>query len=211
VVYYLSDAGPDVRRFWPSAAVADLRNPAYRAWRVAEARRVIATGRFDAVLLNDKFDQYRFEGGHWIGGAARDVEALNRIGSTLWSAPPDGYGYAEYVSGWVALGRDLRRAGVPYAVWTSAAAWHSRWYDAPETPRVDEQQQILETLRGSRLALVGGPVSASRARELDEELRASGSRLVLMDAARASCLLRGGSGPGGSERPPATGTHPEPH
>lgn len=199
MVYYMGFAGAGRSLYWPTAALADLRNERYRAWRVAEARRALSAGGYDAIMLNQKFGQYRLPGGHWLGGAARDVQGLNQTETTLWTAPPEGYGYPEYVAGWAALGRDLRAAGVPYAVWLSSAVWYSRWYDDPTTPDVDEAALIRETARGARLALVGGPLGAAQIRSLEQELRGGGARLVLADAARAGC-------PEEPQRPLTSGT-----
>jgi len=134
-------------RFWPTAAIADLRNPAYRAWRVALARRSIKIGGYDAVLLNEKFHMYREP--YWIGSErAPDVAALREAGDdTLWSAPPNGYGHAEYLEGWLALARDLRAAGVPYALLgVPAGPWVLRGTETGATARDD--QRIEEVAAG---------------------------------------------------------------
>jgi hypothetical protein len=190
VVYYLARSRPGKLVHWPDAALADLRNPAYRAWRVAEARRALEVGGYDAVMLNDKFAQYRDRGGHWLGGAARDVEELNRVPRTLWSAEPDGYGYPEYSAGWAALGRDLRAAGVPYAVRMSASAWRGRGLDDRTTPAVDEGALIGETLRGASLVIINtwrAPQEQDELDQIERELRARGGAMVLFDRARSIC------------------------
>lgn len=187
-VYYLPRPGEGRRVFWPTAAIADLRNPAYRAWRVAEARRAVAAGGYDAILLNDKFAQLRRAEGHWIGGLkAPDVEALSRTGDTLWSAPPEGYGLAGYIEGWAALGQDLRAAGVPYAVWLGIGAWRGRGLDDPAT-EADEGERIRATAGGARLVLLGGEAAPGEVSRLERELAAGGTRLVAMGAAgRSDC------------------------
>ncbi len=190
VVYYLTRSKPGKQIHWPDAALADLRDPVYRAWRVAEARRALEAGGYDAILLNDKFAQYRARPGHWLGASARDVEALNRVPRTLWSAEPDGYGYAGYASGWAALGRDLRAAGVPYAVWMSASAWWGRGLDDRDTEDVDEGALLRETVRGASLFLVtkwGTPEEQAGLDGIERELRARGAALVLASRARAIC------------------------
>ena len=190
VVYYLARSYPGKQVHWPDAALADLRNPAYRAWRVAEARRALEIGGYDAILLNDKFAQYNRQPGHWLGGSARSVEELNREPRTLWSAEPDGYGFTEYLAGWAALGRDLRAADVPYAVSMTAVAWSGRGLDRPTTPEVDEGALISETVRGASLLLV---TQLRKPRERDEldgierGLRQRGGAMVFMGGARASC------------------------
>jgi hypothetical protein len=184
VVYYLPRSGPDKRVYWPNSAVADLRSPAYRAWRVAEARKALEIGGYDAILLNDKLGQYRRQDGHWLGGLVHNVEELNREPRTLWSAPPDGYGYPEYVAGWAALGRDLRAAGVPYAVWMGAAAWQGRGLDDSHTADVDEGALVRETVRGARLFLATKAPPPADLEAIERELRARGGNLVLMGRGR---------------------------
>lgn len=181
VVYYLVRAEQVDRLFWPTAAIADLRNPAYRAWRVAAAKRAIEIGGYDAILLNQKFHQYQ-DGPHWIGGPkAPDVAALRKIGDdTLWSAPPRGYGYPEYVEGYAALAADLRAAGVPYAFEMPTWAWLERRADDPATPR-DEAQMIREAARGARIAMLdpGRGGAQDRFQALVAELRRAGVEVVI--------------------------------
>ena len=190
VVYYLARSKPGKQVHWPDAALADLRNPAYRAWRVAEARRALEIGGYDAIMLNEKFAQYYQPTGHWLGGYARNVEELNRVPRTLWSADPEGYGYPEYAAGWAALGRDLRAAGVPYAVRMAVSAWWGRGFDDRATPDVDEGALVRETVRGASLLLAIKWARPEEQRALDEierELRARGGAMVLMSRARAIC------------------------
>jgi hypothetical protein len=155
VVYYLVRANQVKDRYWPTAALADLRDPAYRAWRVAQAKRALEVGGYDAIAYGHKFHQYREE--HWIGGReVPDVAALRRKGDdTFWTAKPVGYGYPEYVQGWVALARDLRAAGVPYAMTTlSTWPWIGPNLDDPSTPAVNEMELIHEVVRGARIVLL---------------------------------------------------------
>jgi hypothetical protein len=188
VVYYLERSTAGKREYRVTNALADLGNPAYRAWRVAEARRVTELGDYDAVMLNQKLHQYRrfprSGSGHWIASpAALDVTALNRLADTLWTAPPRGYGYADYVAGWRALAADLRRGGVPYAVTLSLAPWRGERYDDPSTP-ADESAWIREVARGARLVLLDAPV-ARRGRDFaaaQAELEAAGARVVPVDS-----------------------------
>lgn len=183
VVYYLVRAAQVERRFWPVAAVADLRHPAYRKWRVAAAQRAIATGGYDAVLLNQKFHQYR-DGPHWIGGPeARDAEALRKIGDdTLWSAPPRGYGYPEYIAGYAALAADLRAAGVPYAFEMPQWPWLETRADDPSTPDRDEAKLIREAARGARIAMLdpGRGKSPASFEKFAAELRDAGVQVVIV-------------------------------
>jgi hypothetical protein len=162
VVYYLALRFGGGRTFWPIAALADLRNPDYRAWRVAEAKRAIEQGGYDAIDLNNKFFQYRRP--NWIGSPeVPDVEALERARDEgYWTAPPKGYGYPEYVEGWAALARDLRAAGVPYSVALDARTFQGRGADDPSTPEKDEAAEIRSVARGARFVLLGtdGPPRA---------------------------------------------------
>jgi hypothetical protein len=140
-------------RFWAIAAIADLTNPAYRAWRVSMALRAIQIGGYDAIELNHKFSQYREP--MWIGGPlARDAVELRRLAdATLWSAPPIGYGYPEYVRGWAALAKDLRAAGVPYSVNLQTWPWLVRFSDDPASP-ADEGALVREAVLGARYVLL---------------------------------------------------------
>ncbi len=194
-VYYLARSGSGKTTYWPRAAIADLRNPGYRAWRVAEAHRALQQGGYDALMLNHKFPQYRRDA-FWVGGeGARDVAAMNRDAETLWSGPPTGYGFSEYVQGWAALGGDLRAAGVPYAVLLSSGVWHGRGLDDPATPGVDEGALIRDTAEGARFVIVSGLMTPGDADALEKRLAARGGRLVLRGpAARAGCLLHSRSG-----------------
>lgn len=185
VVYYLVRANQVKDLYWPTAALADLRNPAYRAWRVAQAKRAIEVGGYDAIALGHKFHQYRQE--HWIGGAeVPDAAALRRQGDdTFWTAPPTDYDYPAYVQGWVALARDLRSAGVPYAMTTLATwPWIGPRLDDPRTPDVNEMELIHEVVRGARLVLLER-TAASDPRGLEAfaaSVAAAGAEVVRIDS-----------------------------
>ncbi len=153
-VYYLVRGAQVERHFWPTAALADLRNPAYRAWRVAEARRAYDQGGYDAIALNQKFHQY-YEP-HWIGSAAiPDAEALRAHGDdTYWTAPPRGYGLSEYMRGWIALAADLQAAGIPYAL-IDLPEWP--WLFSAGDPRAPDPaitRGLHEAIRGARIVLL---------------------------------------------------------
>jgi len=187
-VYFLARPQPDRPVFWTMAAIGDLTNPGYRAFRVREAQRAIALGHYDAVMLNNKFAQFRRDGGYWIGSEnARDVahvQAESR--ATLWTSPPLDYGYSDYVRGWAALGRDLQAAGVPYAVWVGIGAWR-RSYDDRRTP-LDEGQLIRETARGARLVLLQQPIPEPEFARVAGQLRNAGVEAVVRGpGARNTC------------------------
>jgi len=124
IVYYLNSPARADAPVWPQAALGNLSNPDYRAWRVAEAELAMEQGTYDAVMLNQKF--YQFDprrGSYWIGSdTVPTATVFRRRGETAWSAPPRDYDLSRYQAGWAALGRDLSAAGVPYAVLLSQNA-----------------------------------------------------------------------------------------
>jgi hypothetical protein len=166
--------------FYPVAALADRNNPAYRAWRIAEAKRSIAAGDYDAVTLNQKFSNYL----SWMpvlgDEKARDVAEARRSDAT-WTARPR-HGFAEEAAGWVALGRELRAAGVPYAI-TDFPSYpiFERW-DDPKTPE-PEWRAIREVVLGAELMLLGRGAWTPEARyeAFAAELRAAGVHVVPVD------------------------------
>lgn len=179
-VYYLTRGTPGQQLFFPVAAVADLRNPAYRAWRVAEAKRAMVVGGYDAILLNQKLWQYALPQGYWIGGGvAPDVAQMNRSGDGGLTAPPSGYGYPQYVAGWTSLARDLRAAGVPYAVDVQSPEYFARADDA--STDVDEGALIREVARGASLVLLDRwrVTTDQSLRAATTDLEAHGARVVL--------------------------------
>lgn len=144
------------RRFFGSSLIADLRNPAYRAWRVADAAAVLAAGGFDFVELNQKFHMYTpTNPPYWWGGPrAMDVAGYLATDDTLWSGRPEGYGYPEYVHGWWQLAEDLRAASVPFAVTLAATYWRPGLNDDPATPVVDEAELIRAGARAADVVFV---------------------------------------------------------
>jgi hypothetical protein len=177
-VYYVIRGAPGQQLFFPVAALADLRNPAYRSWRVAEAKRALAVGGYTAIHLNQKLFQYASPQGHWIGGGVADVEQINRKGETPWTAPPSGYGYPQYVAGWSALARELRAAGVHYAVDLQGPELFERG-DDPATP-AHEGAMIREVARNARLVLLDRYAATKEAtlRAAIADLETHGARVV---------------------------------
>lgn len=164
-VYYLNKAGPGVRVFWPVAVVADLTNPGYRAWRVAEAKRAMAAGGYTAIMLNHKLAQYS-EPMPFIGRPETpDVTTFNERQNAAFTAPFDDYGYPQYVAGWASLARDLRAAGVPYAV-ALVGPRIAETADDPSTPYMNEGKLIRETARHARVVLLGKVKSPSAQAEM---------------------------------------------
>jgi len=183
-VYYLARAQRDSRVFGVTAVLADLRSPAYRAWRVREAKKAVLAGAYDAVDLNHKLHQYRAGADHWIGGsAAPDVSSLVKSGDTFWSARPRGYGYPEYVAGWAALARELREAGVPYNVILGAYAWTGDALDDPRSA-ANEAELVREVADGASSVLVdrsGGHPSEAALDSIVRRLVAHGARVWVVD------------------------------
>lgn len=189
VAYYL--ARPDGSGvYYPTSAIADLRNPAYRAWRVQEARSALQIGGYDSVDLNHKLHQFLF-GPHWIQSTTvPNVATLDARADTFWSAPPVGYGYSEYVQGWYALAADLRAARVPYSVTIALRAWLGASFDDKTTPTLDEGALIREVMKGARVVLLDNDRAATPPETLDQarrEIEASGPRVIPIDQ---TCGLR---------------------
>jgi hypothetical protein len=130
-------------------------------------------------MLNQKFPQYRKRGGHWIGSSrVRSLGAAGKIGDTFWTGRPEGYGYPEYVEGWAALGRDLRAAGVPYAVWVGVAVFRGG-YDDRSTPDRDEGELIREAARGARYVILRNRVPDPELARIRADLERAGVEAVL--------------------------------
>ncbi len=141
-------------------------------------------------MLNQKFSQHRHKDGHWIASRRiPDVETLDRERDTLWSAPPDNYGFAEYVQGWAALARDLSRAAVPYAVHLSPWALLPPHHDLASTPDQDEGALINQAVYGAKLALLASARGAlpQRLESAAEALRSAGVRVVIAGPAGSDC------------------------
>ena len=183
-VYYLARAQRSGGVFGVTAAIADLGNPAYRAWRVKEAKSALRAGGYDAVDLNHKLHQYRSGADHWIGGsAAPDVSSLVKSGDTFWSAKPKSYGYPEYVAGWAALARELREAGVPYNVILGAYAFTGDALDDPRTP-ANEAALVRDVADGASSVLVdrsGGHPSDAVLDSIVRRLAAHGAKVWVVD------------------------------
>jgi len=184
VVYYVNTREHPV--YWPSAALARLDLPAYRQWMLGEARSAISLGGATHVVLNHKLFQWHpgMKGrGHWLGGAdAPDVAKLRATGDAF-SAPPDGYGYAQYVAGWHALAREMDAAAVPFAVHLGRSMFtQPRLYDDPATPDVDEAARVREV--GEKWAdLVLLEIEGNRAggEAVAQGLRAKGREVLVVD------------------------------
>jgi hypothetical protein len=182
-VFYTGRGGQVQSHYWASAVIADLRNPAYRAWRVKLAAQALEIGGYDAVSLNQKFHMYQKH--YWVGSDLFPDPAAVRKATddNPWTAPPRGYGYPEYVAGWSALAADLRAAGVPYAIDAlSAWPWVRDRADDPATRDRDEGRTIRDVVRGARLVLMDkarrDPAGLQR---WVAELRAAGVEVVPID------------------------------
>lgn len=182
-VYYVSLRDFSKKSFGPLAAVADLRNPAYRKWRVQRAKLALKEGGYDAVTLNHKFSQYYQERGYWLGSSwCPNLSNCAGKLDTIFSAQPDGYGFAEYVTGWVTLARDLRSAEVPYVVRLAPHPWLTV-ADDPATREVDEASQIRSVLKGARLVMLDASNTGPDLSIWDwaDQLRRSGVTVLIVD------------------------------
>lgn len=183
VVYYVTLRNASTHRFAPLAAVADLTNPDYRQWRVQRAKSALREGGYDAVMLNQKFAQYFQKKGYWLGSSwCPNVSSCTGHPDTIFSAQPDGYGFANYVAGWVALAQDLQSANVPYVVRLTPHPWLTT-SDDPSTPGTDEASQIRTVLQGAHLVLIdaGNTGPSLSITEWTEQLRRSGVRVLPVD------------------------------
>lgn len=181
IVYYLTRPGKDDTVFGPLAALADLRDRDYRAWRVDLAKHAIELGQYDALMLNHKFDQY-FLPGFWLGSDRYPtVKAYVESKDSVWSAAPQDYGYAEYVAGWHAMAADLRRAGVPFAVQLTPNPW-LRKADDPASPQ-DERQLILAAVQSASIVILDVANTYGRSPDEWEALvGAKGAKVVRVDS-----------------------------
>lgn len=184
VVYYVSLRNFLKQSFSPHAVLADLTNAGYRKWRVERARRALEEGRYDAVMLNHKFDQYYKGKGFWLGSSScPDVTSCTGKPGNIFSAEPDGYGFSDYVEGWVALAKDLKSADVPFVIRLNPNPWLTR-SDDPSTPEIDEAAQIRSVLSSALFVIVdaantGWGLSMSH---WTKQLSLSGVRVVPVDS-----------------------------
>ena len=124
--------------FWPSAVVARLDDPEYRAWRIQEVQHALQDGHFTHVDLNHKLHNYdlRANGGGYWAGAPRATDVSQMLANKLeWSAPADGYGYEQYVKGLAALAKELKAARIPFSFNVGRSVWTKpEGSDDPSTP-----------------------------------------------------------------------------
>jgi len=113
---------------------------------------------------------------------APDAAALRAVGDdTLWTAPPRDYDGAAYLAGWLALARELRAAGVPYAV--QPPAWPTTLAPLGAPGDAQTAAAMREALRGARLVLLDRGDFGDRAGLLAfaAELEAAGVEVVWVD------------------------------
>jgi hypothetical protein len=195
IVYYITRQGSNETVGWASAAVADQRIPAYRTWRVNQARQIIQDGHFDFVLLNHKFHFFRPDNWSlprpepWLGGSgAPNVAAHASSDNTPFSNQPLNYGYAEYVQGWNALARDLDAANVPFAVQTNGGQWViPDTTDDPLTPGVNEGALIREAIELADFVEVDyqswlGPTRTAQLDQVVRDLEAGGAIVLKINS-----------------------------
>ena len=194
-IYYLPATA--IQAYYPLAAMADLSNASYRAWRVAEAQRGIAAGAYDMVMLNQKFCQWNFGNENWLGGdlwtgcgesgaVVTTVSLLQAAGADLWTAEPDGFGYTDWIQGWHAMAQDLSAAGVPFAVYLDTPKLlRTDLYDDPSTGDVNEAALIRDVVENYADLVVLDRDGGGRRHSLAEEnrLRALGVNVLVVDGA----------------------------
>lgn len=188
-IYYMQNPLQVDRVYSPVAALADVRNPRYRAWRVAEAKRAFEEGGYDAISLNQKFHMFQAEEGSWIGCArGRDVAAIRTGVPVAWTAPPADFGFPDALQAWLSFANELRAAGVPYAVTDfSPFPWFMDW-DDPRTPE-PEWPKLREAMRRAKIVLLDQGAMTKPA-ELDAfvaDLRAHGVQVMPV---RVSCGMK---------------------
>jgi hypothetical protein len=142
------------------------------------------------VSLNQKFFRHRAPEGAWLGSPkGRDVAALRSTEENVtWTARPRGYGFSEYMQGYLAFAADLRAAGLPYAITDYPEfQWLANW-DDPTTADVNEWERIQDVMRGAAVVLLSrGPRTPHREYELfAADLRSAGAHVVPVNA---SCGL----------------------
>jgi hypothetical protein len=197
VVYYIARSNTGDTYGYAIAALADQRNSSYRAWRVAQAQKIIQDGHFDFVNLNHKFHFYKPDSRwsppveSWLGSStwAPNVTALSSNDNTPFSNPPLNYSYSDYVVGWNAFGKDLKNAGVPYTVLLNGGQWvaTSNWND-PSTS-IDEAALIRETAEGAGLIEMDYQswLSSAQRTQLDQVVRDLEARGIIVIKLNAGC------------------------
>lgn len=187
-VYYL--ARPDGGSvYYPTSALANLNDPAYRAWRVAEAKEALRVGGYDTVDLNHKIHQYLYVQ-EWLGSATYpDVAAIKARNDTAWSAPPVPFSYGEYMQGLVALSRDLRAGGVPYSFVIALRAWNSDSFDDKSTTTVNEADLLREIMTGAHVVFLDRPIAETPAGVLESAVSDLNKRGVAVVPIDSSCGL----------------------
>lgn len=223
--YYISKSTTETD-YGPLAGLADLTNAAYRAWRVADAQALLATGAYEYVTLSHKFCQYRFGQENWLNGTLAsncgetagvvdDVTKLHDAGSHMWTAEPTDYGWSEYVQGWAAMADDLKAAGVPFVVHLNASYWLSpSTYDDPATVGINEATLITDTAEDdASIVVMDHDTGDGKARgvslRVKRMLEAAGREVLVVDL---RCGQYGGplawGASGRSYRPPSTAPSP---
>ena len=150
-VYQVYSRGGSSQQLWyPVAAIADLTDPSYRAWRVAYERLVIDEHGAHGLSAQHKVHQYRksdgtgdeqlyVDMGDGIGGmdstacagATGTVDTLAELDAgdcdshsgPARKANGDTYGYSAYAHGYAALSRDRVAAGIPYLMRSASPYW----------------------------------------------------------------------------------------
>jgi len=165
--YYMTR--PDDDPLYPTAVVADQNDSAYRAWKLAHVQSLMAESGADMVHLNHKLSQYTGPNDGWnnyvlhadnCGGNTVDEFFSGTCGAHFTSGgfaanvEAAGYGRAQYIAGWYAIGQELRAAGIRYFVNTNGNFLSTNWYDESSTGGVNENDLVRDTVYGASLVWI---------------------------------------------------------
>lgn len=206
--YYLTR--PQVVPVYPNAAIPDLTDPAYRAWKLAHVQALLAESGADLVALEHKFAQRTQPngGGNYyvlapdncggdtladflrgscagaFNGNGTDVEKKPQGGFTA-NLEAAGYGWAQYIQGLSAFAAELRAAGIRYRFASNGQfldASPANFYDDPATVGINENDLVRDIVYGASLVWVTDGQEALEA-SLRTQLRARGIPWVDGDCA----------------------------
>lgn len=185
----------------PNASVADLTDPAYRAWKIAHLQAVVAEAGADLIALETKFAQRTQPngGGNYyvlhanncggdtltdflrgscagsFNGGGTDA-AKNPQGGFTGNVEAAGYGWAQYIQGLAAFATELRAAGIGYRIASSGQfldASPANYYDDPATVGVNENDLVRDLVYGAAMVWLTDGEEALEA-QLRDELRRRG-------------------------------------
>ncbi len=190
-VHYLSRPLTPNSTVISTALLARLDDDRHRRWFVNRARRLTGDpgATFETVALNHKLHQYNYQStdGWWVGSADfPDYATWVTRDDTIWSGEPIGYGFFEYLRGWMLFSRELAAKRVPFHVLPNARWWDEANVDLPGYP--DTLYKLQDAaLRASILFLETSPKSGWGWQEAEyvkvaNLLRARGKTVVEIDS-----------------------------